>query len=116
MIPAHPDARFLFKAIAFNPPLQECMDQDLFQLPYILLRSRAIMRQLEDGIAHDLSRSMIGNRAATVYGREAGACPAEDFAPAGPMCWLGGTAHGIDWRMFKEHQYIPLSLRNPFLL
>jgi hypothetical protein len=32
------------------------------------------------------------------------------------MCWLGGTAQGIDWRVFKEQQYIVLSLRNPFFL
>ena len=29
MIPAHPDARFLLEAIAFNPPSHDCMDQNL---------------------------------------------------------------------------------------
>jgi hypothetical protein len=32
------------------------------------------------------------------------------------MCWLGGSTHGIDRRVLKEQQYIPLSLRNPFFL
>ncbi len=38
MIPAHPDAGAFLNAIAFNAPSQECMDQDLFQLPDILFR------------------------------------------------------------------------------
>jgi hypothetical protein len=59
---------------------------------------------------------MVGNRAATIYELEAGACSAEDLSPAAPMCWLGGTAQGIDWRVLKEQQYIPLSLRYPFFL
>ena len=39
LVPAHPDAGVLLHAITFNPPSRECMDEDLFQFPYILLRS-----------------------------------------------------------------------------
>jgi len=59
---------------------------------------------------------MVGNRAATIYELEAGAGTAERLPTAVPMCWLGGTAQGIDWRVLKEQQRIPLPFRNPFFL
>ena len=73
------------------------------------------MRQLEDGIAHDLSRPMVRDRAATIDELETRTCAAEDLFSAVPMCRLGGAAQGIDRQVLKEQQDIPLFLRNPCL-
>jgi hypothetical protein len=59
---------------------------------------------------------MIGNRAATIYGLQAGTRATEGFFPAVPMPWLSGAAQGIDWRVFKEQQHISLPFRNLFFL
>jgi len=59
---------------------------------------------------------MVGDRAATIDELEARACMAESLFPAFPMCRLGSTAQGIDWKVFKEQQDIPLSLGNPVFL
>jgi hypothetical protein len=59
---------------------------------------------------------MVGNRATTIYGLEAGACSAEEFFPTVPMCWLSGTAQGINWQMLKKQQDILSFLSNPFFL
>ena len=74
------------------------------------------MRQFEDGIAHDLSRPMVGDRAATLDELETRTRTAEHLFSAIPMGWLGSTAEGIDWQVLKEQQDIPLFLRNPILL
>jgi hypothetical protein len=74
------------------------------------------MRQLEYGIAHDLPRSMVGDRSTPIDELEARACTTEKLFPAFPMRWSGGAAEGVDWQVLKEEQDIPLFLRNPILL
>jgi hypothetical protein len=59
---------------------------------------------------------MIGNRAATIDGLEAGTCLAEHIPPATPMCRLCGTAQRIDRQVFKKQQDILLLSGNPFFL
>lgn len=74
------------------------------------------MRQLKDGVAHNLSRPMVGDRTATIDVLETRACAAENLFSAFPMCRLGGAAQSVDWLVLKEQQDIPSSLHNPFFL
>ena len=76
---AHPDARTFRNAARLDAEIRECIDERLFDGPYVRTHVALPFAQVHDGIADDLPRSVIGDVAAAVGGMESDTGAGQDL-------------------------------------
>ena len=76
---AHPDTRQLRNTAGLDAEIREGIDERLFDGPHVRAHVALPFAQVEDGIADDLPRPVIGDVATAVGGMEGDAGAAQDL-------------------------------------
>jgi hypothetical protein len=117
---AHPDARQLRNAARLDTEIRQCVDQGLFNGSYVRAHVALPFAQVQDGIADDLSRSVIGDVAAAVGGVEGDAGAGQEFFAGQKVFHVTVAAHGDGVGVLQQDELVGdgagLALRHQPLL
>jgi hypothetical protein len=90
---AHPDARQLRNAARLDAEIRQGIDQHLLDSPHVSAHVAIPFPQVQYGIAHYLSRPVIGDVAATICGMEGDAGAGHDIVAGQQVFHVTVAAH-----------------------
>jgi len=91
---AHPNARKLRDAARLDAEIRQRVDQGLFDGPYVRAHIALPLAQVQDGVADDLSRPVVGHVAAPVRGMEGDTGAAQDLFASQKVLHVAVAAQG----------------------
>jgi len=99
---AHPDtSRVRIIALGVDTEASEQFDNYLLQFPDIFVDTQSICPEVEDGVADQLSRAVIGD-AATATGRQ----DRDIFRRGNNILFAPETPHGVDVRVLEQQDSV----------
>jgi hypothetical protein len=104
--PAHPDARTFRNAARLDAEIRERIDQRLFDGPHVRAHVALPLAQVQDGVADDLPRPMIGDVAAAVGGMEGDAGAGQDLFAGQEILNVTVAPHGDGVGVFQQEELV----------
>jgi len=92
--PVHPDARAFRNSPRLDVEIRQRIDHHLLDRPHVRTHVALPFPQVQNRVAHDLSRPVIGNVAAAVSRIKRDAGPGQDFFAGQQVFHAAVAAHG----------------------